>query len=94
MIRRSLLSLPLIGAFLARTQAQTITACAPVFGKMPKPCNGQCPGCGLLHAPVIAQEVTQIEFPVIRYDNFALWPVKVLRDCSHCRAAFWQDVSE
>ena len=43
----------LFGAAATAT-AQTITACAPVFGKFLQPCVGQCPACGFAHGEVTA----------------------------------------
>ena len=72
---------------LAAAQTVTvITPCAPVLNKMPKPCNGQCPACGEMHGPiqpVMVRNADNVDVPL---------EFTSLRDCTHCRNAFWQDV--
>jgi len=92
----------LAGFFAALTaSAQTIiTACAPVFGKMPKPCFGQCPACGLANGQVRLNDAVE-RGDIIKPDptrgERAYGPdgqpvtPSVLRECSHCRNAFWQE---
>lgn len=92
----------LIGFFAAvSASAQMIvTVCAPVFGKMPKPCVGQCPACGLSNGPVRLNDAVErgdIIKPDAMRGETAYGPdgnpvtPSVLRECSHCRNAFWQE---
>lgn len=73
--------------------AQTVTVitpCAPVLNKMPKPCNGQCPACGEMHQPVLPDSSRRI---VTSFNEESdVW--KILRECTHCRNAFWQEVEK
>lgn len=82
------------GLFGAPAAAQTvITACAPVYVQMPKPCEGQCPACGLAHGFVTLETLRSPG-----WDAFALrmdHPIeKMLFECSHCRNAFVRPVAK
>ena len=87
-------------AAVSASAQMIVTVCAPVFYKMPKPCNSQCPACGLLLDPVrladalergdiIKPDPTRAE-TAYGPDGKPVTP-SVLRECSHCRNAFWQE---
>lgn len=88
MNRRTLL-LPLAGAAAVAAQGQTITACAPVLYKMPRPCNSQCPACGEWHGPLNMDQAIERRMHIQSSGEYTF---KVLQDCAHCRAAFFQDI--
>lgn len=77
--------------------AQTkIEACAPVYYKMPKPCEGQCPACGLAHGKVSAELLMQ----PTDWERFGA--DSIIFGCTHCRNMFvrpvdplmWEEVAK
>lgn len=66
----------------------TIQACAPVYYKMPKPCEGQCPACGLAHGEVTLQSLE----PLADWDHFS--GGSIMFACTHCRNIFKRQVAQ
>lgn len=71
----------------AQAVAQIITACAPVYNRMPKPCNGQCPACGTMSEVQIKATPYPTTVPPYK-------PAPHLVRCPHCSNAFYQDALE
>jgi len=72
-----------ISAAVSSLFAQTtITACAPVLHQMPKPCEGQCPACGLAHGFVQLSDVEQNQ--IISTHQWR----SLMFACTHCRNLF------
>lgn len=72
-----------ISAAVSSLFAQTtITACAPVLHQMPKPCEGQCPTCGLAHGFVQLSDVEQNQ--IISTHNWR----SLMFACTYCRNLF------
>lgn len=80
-----------ISAAVSSLFAQTtITACAPVLYQMPKPCEGQCPACGLAHgiADLAFLQSGSYRVRVTGGER----GVKFI--CTHCRNLFFRPVAK
>ena len=66
-----------------------IEACAPVWHQMPKPCEGQCPACGLAHGALTLEDVNAAGVSAMLYP-VADGGLVALGSCKHCRNAFWR----
>lgn len=85
MLRRKILSL---------FQQTIITPCAPVYNKMPKPCNGQCPACGTMNDPIPNYMIAGIDSKpntLTSGDSIQLAVSTECIRCKHCSNAFYQD---
>lgn len=72
-----------ISAAVSSLFAQTtITACAPVLHQIPKPCEGQCPACGLAHGFVQLSDVEQNQIISTHHWRSLLFA------CTYCRNLF------
>lgn len=74
-------------ASLAAYAQTKIEACAPVYYKMPKPCEGQCPACGLAHGEATIDLIQNGE-----WELFGLHAISFA--CTHCRNIFQRPVAE
>jgi len=79
----------LFGASTATAQT-TISACAPVLYRMPKPCPGQCPACGLAHGEISTTAPPAVEGMFASSINVEAQQVRVIRTCDYCSNAFGQ----
>jgi hypothetical protein len=79
----------LFASVVAHAQTK-IEACAPVYYRMPKPCPGQCPACGLAHGEITAITPPVIEGMFASSINQETQQVRVIRVCDHCSNAFGQ----
>jgi len=77
-------------SFLSLKAQTIIKACAPLFGKPDKPCNGQCPSCKTLMSnrnyPIgTVNPIDSWWKPALEFDakNIVNWEV-----CEFCRCVF------